>query len=237
MPAPHTPWFPAKEFIGKSKAGLYGDYVTEVDAVIGKVMAAIKESGSFSNTIVIVTSDNGPYWRPAYIEKYNHRSAYIFRGMKADAWEGGHRVPFIVRWPNHTRAGSVSNLISTLTNLMATCADLVGGDKMAESSLDSYSLLPVLIQKTGSALGQKPIINESSGGLYAVCKSSWKLIEGRGSGGFSKPVTYQPKPGEVKGQLYNIQSDPSETNNLYLKNPKKVDSLSHLMASIKNLKR
>ncbi|MDP4285260.1 MAG: arylsulfatase [Bacteroidota bacterium] len=236
MPAPHTPWLPSKEFIGKSKAGLYGDYVTEVDAMIGKVLAAIKESGSVSNTIVIVTSDNGPYWRPAYIEKYNHRSAYIFRGMKADAWEGGHRVPFIVRWPNHIKAGSVSNLISTLTNLMATCADLVGGDKRADSSFDSYSLLPVLLQKPDSSSVQKPIINESSGGLYAVRKGSWKLIEGRGSGGFSKPVTYHPKPGEAKGQLYDIKTDPSETNNLYLQDPGKVDSLSHLMDSIKNLK-
>ena len=235
MPAPHTPWLPSKEFIGKSKAGPYGDYVTEVDAMIGKVLSAIKESGLDSNTMVILTSDNGPYWRPAFIKKYNHRSAYIFRGMKADAWEGGHRVPFIVRWPQHIKAGSVSNLIFTLTNLMATCSDLVGGDKMADSSIDSYSLLPVLLQKNDSDFAQKPIINESSGGLYAVRKGAWKLIEGRGSGGFSKPVIYHPKPGEAKGQLYNIKADPSETNNLYLEDPKEVSSLSHLMDSIKIL--
>ena len=235
MPSPHTPWLPAKEFIGKSQAGPYGDYVTEVDAMIGKVLTAIKESGAASNTIVIVTSDNGPFWRPAFIEKYNHRSAYIFRGMKADAWEGGHRVPFIVRWPQHIKAGSVSNSISTLTNLMATCADLVGGDKISDSSLDSYSLLPILMQKTDSSFAQKPIINESSGGLYAVRNGSWKLIEGRGSGGFSQPVTYQPKPGEAKGQLYNIKTDPSETINLYLTDAEKVKQLQYMMDSIKNL--
>lgn len=235
MPAPHTPWLPAKEFIGKSQAGPYGDYVTEVDAMVGKVLTAIKESGLASNTIVIFTSDNGPYWRPPFIEKFNHRSAYVFKGMKGDAWEGGHRVPFVVRWPQHIKAGSVSNVISTLTNLMATCADLVGGDKIADSSLDSYSILPVLMQKNDLPFVQKPIINESSGGLYAVRSGPWKLIEGRGSGGFSKPVTYHPKPGEAKGQLYNIKIDPSETNNLYLKDPTKVDSLSHLMDSIKSL--
>lgn len=236
MPSPHTPWLPSKEFIGKSKAGPYGDYVTEVDAMVGRVLNAIKESGLSSNTIVIFTSDNGPYWRPQFIKKYHHHAAYIFRGMKADAWEGGHRVPFIVKWPEHIKAGSVSNLISTLTNLMATSADIVGGDTMADSSLDSYSLMPALLQNPDSSLVQKTIINESSHGLYAVRKGSWKLIEGRGSGGFSKPITYQPKPGEAKGQLYDIKTDPSETNNLYLKDPGKVDSMSHLMDSIKKLK-
>ncbi|KAA9041191.1 arylsulfatase [Ginsengibacter hankyongi] len=236
MPAPHTPWLPAKEFIGKSKAGPYGDYVTEVDAMVGKVLQAIKESGAASNTIVIFTSDNGPYWRPQYIQKYQHHAAYIFRGMKADAWEGGHRVPFIVRWPGHVKAGSVSNLIATLANLMATSAELAGGDKMADSSFDSYSLVPVLTGKADSSIVQKAIINESSHGLYAVRNGSWKLIEGLGSGGFSSPVTAQPGPGEAIGQLYNINTDPSETNNLYLQDPGKVDSLSHLMDSIKKLK-
>ncbi|MEO7048071.1 MAG: arylsulfatase [Ferruginibacter sp.] len=236
MPAPHTPWLPAKEFIGKSKAGLYGDYVVEVDAMVGRVLKAIKDNGLSSNTIVIFTSDNGPYWRPQFVQQYNHRAAYIFRGMKADAWEGGHRVPFIVRWPDHVKAGTVSNLISTLTNLMATTADIIGGDKIADLSFDSYSLLPALLQKPDSTIVQKTIINESSHGLYAVRKGAWKLIEGGGSGGFSDPVTYQPKPGEAKGQLYDIQTDPSETKNLYLDNPKKVDSLSQLMDSIKKLK-
>jgi arylsulfatase A len=236
MPAPHTPWLPAKEFIGKSKAGLYGDYVVEVDAMVGRVLKTIKESGLSSNTIVIFTSDNGPYWRPQFVQKYDHHATYIFRGMKADAWEGGHRVPFIVRWPGQVKAGTVCNLISTLTNLIATAADIIGGDKIADSSFDSYSLLPALLQKPDSSLVQKTIINESSHGLYAVRKGAWKLIEGRGSGGFSNPVSYQPKPGEAKGQLYDIKTDPSETNNLYLEQPKKVDSLSHLMDSIKNLK-
>lgn len=233
MPSPHTPWLPSKEFIGKSKAGAYGDYVMEVDAMVKRVLDAIEESGKASNTIVIFTSDNGPYWRPQYVEKYNHHAAYIFRGMKADAWEGGHRVPFIVRWPGHIKQNTVSSITTTLANLTATCAELVGGDLQAKSALDSYSILPVLLQRPDSLSAQRTIINESSHGLFAVRQGDWKLIEGLGSGGFSKPVTEQAKPEEAKGQLYNIRSDPSETKNLYLEDPKRVEELSHVMDSIR----
>jgi arylsulfatase A-like enzyme len=233
MPSPHTPWLPSKEFVGKSKAGAYGDYVMEVDAMVKKVLDAIEESGKASNTIVIFTSDNGPYWRPQNVEKYNHHSAYIFRGMKADAWEGGHRVPFIVRWPGHIKQNTVSNITTTLANLTATCAELVGGDPQTKSALDSYSILPVLLQRSDSLSAQRTIINESSHGLFAVRQGDWKLIEGLGSGGFSKPVTEEAKPGEAKGQLYNIRSDPSETKNLYLDDPKRVEELSRVMDSIR----
>jgi arylsulfatase A-like enzyme len=235
MPSPHTPWLPSKEFIGKSGAGAYGDYVMEVDAMVKKVLDAIEASGKTSNTIVIFASDNGPYWRPAYIEKYNHHSAYIFKGMKADAWEGGHRIPFIARWPGHIKAGTVSNITTTLTNLMSTCAELVGGNKRADEALDSYSILPVLLHRSDSLSAQKTIMSESSHGLYAVRKGDWKLIAGRGSGGFSEPIKYDPKPGEAKGQLYDIKKDPSEMDNRYLDEAKRVEELSHVMDSIKRL--
>ncbi|MBI1343341.1 MAG: sulfatase-like hydrolase/transferase [Terrimonas sp.] len=237
MPAPHTPWLPSKEFIGKSKAGAYGDYVEMVDAMVGKVLQAIEEKGLASNTIVILTSDNGPYWRPQFVQQYDHHAAYIFRGMKADAWEGGHRVPFIVRWPGHIQGGTVSNVTTTLTNLMATCADLVGEDKMALSPLDSYSILSVLLNKTDTATLNNTIMSESSHGLFAVRQGDWKLIEGCGSGGFSDPVTYQPKPGEARGQLYDIRKDPAEKQNLYLDYPEKVKALTRIMDSIKSLTR
>jgi arylsulfatase A-like enzyme len=233
MPSPHTPWLPSKEFVGKSKAGAYGDYVMEVDAMVSRVLDAIEESGKASNTIVIFTSDNGPYWRPQYVEKYNHHAAYIYRGMKADVWEGGHRVPFIVRWPGRIGRNTVSNITATLANLTATCAELVGAEVPAESALDSYSILPVLLQRSDSLSAQKVILNESSNGLFAVRQGDWKLIDGLGSGGFSKPVSEQPKPGEAKGQLYNLRLDPSETKNLYLSEPKRIEELSRAMDSIR----
>lgn len=235
MPSPHTPWLPSKEFIGKSKAGAYGDYVMEVDAMVARILKAIEESGDASNTIVVFTSDNGPYWRPGYIEKYNHRAASVFKGMKADIWEGGHRVPFIARWPGHVKAGSVSNITTTLTNLMSTCAEVVGEDQQSGEALDSYSILPVLLNRPDSLTAQKAIMSESSHGLYGVRKDNWKFIDGRGSGGFSDPVTYKPGPGEAKGELYDIEKDPSETNNRYLEEPGKIKELSRVMDSIKKL--
>jgi arylsulfatase A-like enzyme len=235
MPSPHTPWLPAKEFVGKSRAGSYGDYVVDVDAMVGKVLDAIRGKGLSSNTIIIFSSDNGPYWRPAFVKKYHHHAAYVFRGMKADAWEGGHRVPLIVKWDHKIRAGSVSNITTTLANLISTCSEMLTGNKKVESAIDSYSILPALLGKKDSADIPQIIINESSQGMFAVRNGQWKLIEGLGSGGFSLPVRGKPVPGGPRGQLYNLYKDSSETKNLYLLDPYRVKQMEGLMDSIKNL--
>ncbi|CAL1518703.1 arylsulfatase [Chitinophaga sp. MM2321] len=234
MPAPHTPWLPAKAYNGKSGAGLYGDYVTMMDDMVGKVLQAIDSSGLSSNTIVIFTSDNGPYWRPSSIEKYNHRAAGIYRGMKADIWEGGHRVPFIVRWPSKIKAGSSSNITTTLTNLIATCSELVGGPKRVKSAIDSYSILPALLGTQDTADIPQIVIHESSQGMYAIRQGPWKFIDGLGSGGFSPPVSEAPVPNGPKGQLYHLGDDPSESKNLYLDHPDKVNLLKRLLDSIRD---
>lgn len=234
MPAPHTPWMPTEEFSGSSQAGDYGDFITMVDAMVGRVLTALKESGKEENTVVILASDNGPYWRPAFVEKFDHRAAYIYRGMKADAWEGGHRIPFMVRWPSHIRPGSVSNATTTLANLMATAADIVGLNPEKVKGEDSYSILPVLLGNAESVPGQDAVIHHSSRGMFAIRSGDWKLVEGRGSGGFSEPVFYDPLPGEALGQLFNIKTDPSETVNLYLEEPEIVKLLTHKLDSIKN---
>lgn len=235
MTAPHTPWLPLKKYAGQSGAGDYGDFVTMVDAMAGKVINAIKESGIASNTIIIFASDNGPYWRPAFIKKYGHHAAYVFRGMKADTWEGGHRIPFIVRWDDKIKAGSVSNVTTTLTNLIATCSDLLTGEKQVESAMDSYSILPALLGRKDSADIPQTIINESSQGMFAVRNGKWKLIKGLGSGGFSSPVWGKPLPNGPQGQLYNLEEDSSEKHNVYLDYPDKVKKMEHLMDSIKAL--
>ena len=237
MTAPHTPWLPANEFSGSSQAGDYGDFVTMVDAMVGRVLTALKESGKEENTVVILASDNGPYWRPAFIEKFDHRSAYIYRGMKADAWEGGHRIPFMVRWPGHVQPGSVSNATTTLANLMATAADITGIGTDHVQGKDSYSILPVLLGKTETVPGQDAVIHHSSRGMFAIRSGDWKLVEGLGSGGFSEPVSYDPLPGEAPGQLFNIKNDPSETVDLYLQEPEIVKKMTIKLDSIKNLKR
>lgn len=235
MPAPHTPWMPTEEFSGSSQAGDYGDFVTMVDAMVGRILTALKKSGKEENTVVILASDNGPYWRPAFIEKFDHRAAYIYRGMKADAWEGGHRIPFMVRWPGHIKPGSISNATTTLANLMATAADIVGLNPEKVQGEDSYSILPVLLGNSESVPSQDAVIHHSSKGFFAVRSGDWKLVEGRGSGGFSEPVFYDPLPGEAPGQLFNLKDDPSETVDLYLQEPEIVKMLSSKLDSIRNL--
>ena len=121
--APHTPWLPSPEFVGKSGAGMYGDFTMMVDAEIGRILAALDQSGLAGETLVIFTSDNGPVWYETDVERLGHASAGAWRGMKSDAWEGGHRMPFIVRWPGRVNAGTVSEQPICFTDLLATFAD------------------------------------------------------------------------------------------------------------------
>lgn len=235
MTAPHTPWLPLKQWQGVSKAGDYGDFVAMADAMVGRVVDAIDQSGIASNTVIIFASDNGPYWRPAFVKKYHHHAAYVFRGMKADAWEGGHRIPFIVRWDGKVKAGTVSHLTTTLTNLTATCSELLTGKDKVAGAVDSYSILPELLGKEDSAARPAVIVNESSHGLFAVRRGQWKLIEGLGSGGFSIPMWVKPSPGGPKGQLYNLLVDSSEARNLYQQYPARVKSLEKLLDSVRDL--
>jgi len=193
MPAPHTPWLPKPGYVGKSKAGEYGDYVVEVDDAVGQVLHVLDSMGLSKNTIVIFASDNGPYWRENFVAQFNHKSAGEFRGMKGDAYEGGHRVPFIVRYPQKVKAGSVSDATTTLANLLATCADLLGDHSEKYQTEDSYSILPILTGKATTVAEQPAIINISSKGFYDIRKGSWKLITKIGSGGFTAPVELWPQ--------------------------------------------
>ena len=225
LAAPHTPWVPKENFEGSSEAGAYGDFVQMVDATVGRISAALEANGLSENTLLVFTSDNGPFWREDKIDTFNHRAAYHFKGMKADIWEGGHRIPFIASWPGQIKAGSQSAHPTTLTNLIATCSDLLGASLDANAGEDSESIWPILRNDQSLKVGVKPIIHHSSRGFFAIRKGDWKLIEGRGSGGFSVPQIIQPKPGEVIGQLYNMAEDPGETQNLYLEKPEVVTEL------------
>jgi len=229
FPSPHTPWLPLKQYQGTSKAGEYGDFVNMVDAEVGKVLKALTDLGLDDNTIVFFTSDNGPFWRPNFVEKYDHKAAYIYRGMKADAFEGGHRIPFIARWPGKIKAGSQCAETINLTNLLATCSGIVGTKLADNEGEDSFSILPLLLGKEKEYVRPEALIQHSSRGLFVVRQGDWKLILGLGSGGFSKPETIQPKEGEAPGQLFNLKDDPSETKNLYLQFPGKVEELSRIL--------
>ena len=233
-PAPHTPWLPSEEFVGKSGAGMYGDFVMMVDAQIGRVLAALDETDATRETLVIFTSDNGPVWNPHDLAKYGHDTAGGLRGMKGDAWEAGHRMPFIVRWPGRVKAGTVTDQTICFTDLLATFAEIGGQPLPAGAGPDSFSILPVLEDRQAKNQPIRgPIVMQAGNfSTLSIRSGDWKLIDHLGSGGFSKPAQIEAKPGGPKGQLYNLREDPSETNNLYLENPEIVTRLDTEMKRI-----
>ncbi len=211
-PAPHTPWLPAEEFVGKSEAGMYGDFMMMVDDEIGKVLSALSEAGMEEDTLVIFTSDNGPVWFEQDVEKFDHASSGPFRGMKADAWEGGHRMPFLVRWPGVAKAGSETDRTVSFTDVLATLAEITGEALSESAGPDSFSFLPTL--KGDAQAPRAPVVMESAKGLMVIRRGDWKFIEGRGSGGFSERYTKAPVDGPP-AQLYDLKVDPGEMDNLY----------------------
>lgn len=233
-PAPHTPWLPSAEFAGKSLAGMYGDFVEMTDAMIGRVLDTLDQQQMSENTIVIFSSDNGPTWYEQDVAKFDHDSSGGFRGMKADAWEAGHRVPLIIRWPNNVPAGTQSSQLICFTDFLATLAALVG-DPLEEVTsgkqrLDSVNLLPAILkpQITNSDF-RKSLVIQSGSGLMTVRSDNWKLINGLGSGGFSKPSKRKPAEGEPPGQLYDLAKDPQEQHNVYAQHPDIVEELTELL--------
>lgn len=228
-PAPHTPWLPSKEFVGKSKAGMYGDFLMMVDAQIGRVLASLRKAGMEKNTLLVFSSDNGPVWYAADVERLGHDSSGGLRGMKSDAYEGGHRMPFIVRWPERVKAGSESNQLVCFTDLLATYADALDVKLPAAAGPDSFSFLPAL---TGENSQATPVRKQfvmragSVASMMTIRSGDWKLITGLGSGGFSKPNRIKPGPGDPTGQLYNLAADIGETTNLYSRHPEIVARLT-----------
>ena len=233
LAAPHTPWVPKENYQGKSMAGQYGDFVQMVDAGIGEVLESLKKNEVHDNTLVFFSSDNGPFWKPEFIDRFDHKAAHIYRGMKADIWDGGHRIPFIVRWPEKVAANSQSDQLTTLTNLIATMSEVVGDQLKEGEGMDSQSILSVMLG--GNSDKTNYVVHHSSKGMFAIRTDNWKLIEGLGSGGFSKPSVISPKEGEPEGQLYNMKDDPGEKINLYEENPGKVEELKQNLLEIKNM--
>ncbi len=228
LASPHTPWLPGKEFQGRSKAGDYGDFVTHVDDTLGQVLAALRETGQDGNTMVVFTSDNGADWKITDKERYAHQANAAWKGEKADVWEGGHRVPFLARWPGRIPAGSVRHDLGCLTDLLATVAALVGKPLPRNAGEDSFNLLPALLGKAESP-ARRDVVHHSMNGMFAIREGDWKLAVGLGSGGFTAPAVVDPAPGGPQGQLFNLKEDPGELHNLYQKHPELVDRLLTLL--------
>ena len=227
--APHTPWMPTDEFRGKTEVDWYGDFVAQVDASIGRIIQALDEAGFRDDTLVIVTSDNGSHWLVEQIRQFGHRSNDGWRGQKADIHDGGHRVPFICRWPGHIKPGTQSDQTICLTDLMATCAAAVGETLPDNAGQDSYNILPAMLDPGLKEPIREATIHHSAQGLFAVRQGPWKLILGLGSGGFTAPRRVKPEPGGPQGQLYNLHDDPGEQKNLWVQRPEIVQQLTALL--------
>jgi len=225
LTAPHTPWVPTPAFQGKTEVGHYGDFTAQVDHVVGRIVDTLDRTGAARNTLLIVTSDNGSHWPRSDIERWGHRANLDCRGQKADIWEGGHRIPFLVHWPGVVAPGTVSDQTICLADLFRTVAGVVGTEVPENAGEDSYDLLPVLRGEAAAPIRDE-IVHHSGDGMFAVRRGRWKLILGRGSGGFTPPRRVTPKKGEPAGQLYDLVEDPAETTNRYGAKPKVVAELT-----------
>ncbi|MBK3515790.1 sulfatase family protein [Carboxylicivirga marina] len=227
LTSPHTPWFPTEEFQGQSQAGVYGDFVAMTDDVVGQIMQTIEKQGITDNTILIFTSDNGSHWLPSDIERFKHTANHAYSGMKSDIWEGGHRVPFIVRWPEKIKAQSTSTKAICSTDLMASLAELTLQD-IPESAEDSYSFLSALKGASKVNIEDRVMIHHSVNGTFAIRKGPWKLIDTKGSGGWSLPEDKCDKDAPPQ-QLFNMEDDIVEQNNRYSEYPEIVRDLNTLL--------
>jgi arylsulfatase A-like enzyme len=227
LAAPHTPWVPSAEFRKKSNAGLYGDFVAEVDHSVGRILDAIESAGAERDTLVILTSDNGAPWSQPDIDASNgHRANAYWRGQKADIFEAGHRVPFIVKWPGQAPSDKTSDALVCLTDVFATVAEIVGRPLKDNEAEDSFSFRGAL---KGGAGSRDAVVHHSANGMFALRQGKWKYIEGLGSGGFTRPQTVEPEPGGPPGRLFDLAADPHETQDLYAKRPDDVARLSALL--------
>ncbi len=232
LTSPHSPISVAPEWQGKSGVEPYGDFVMQTDHVIGQIVDAVDAAGFGENTLIVVTADNGCSATPSdylAMEAKGHHSSAQYRGYKSDLWEGGHRVPFIVRWPKVVRAGSDSDQTICLTDLMATCADITGTSYPDTAGEDSVSFLPALKGKPILST-RNGIIHHSISGHFAYREGKWKLLLAKGSGGWTSPKENEAADqGAPVAQLYDMEKDPGETTNLYESRPEVAARLLKLL--------
>lgn len=234
LTAPHTPVVPAPFVEGWSEAGEYGDFTSQVDHTVGEVLKTLDELGIADNTLVIVTSDNGSTEPTSkMVKEFDHRPNHHFRGRKSDVWEGGHHVPFLARWPEKVAAGTTSEQVTCLTDLLATVADIAGTPLPASAGRDSVSMLPLLLGETGGEPLRKFTIHHSIDGTFALRSGPWKFIDGPGSGGWSSRGNNAPKPDDPPVQLYNLAGDIGEQNNLMQDHPEKLAELRGMLEACK----
>ncbi|TWU38372.1 sulfatase family protein [Novipirellula artificiosorum] len=235
MPSPHTPIAPHEDFRGRSNVSEYADFLIQTDHAVGELLRALKETGQADNTVVFFTCDNGTSPK-ADFASLNAGGVHLnehWRGWKADAYEGGHRVPFFVRWPGHIQPGSRCDQTITLADIMSTCAALLEHPLPPDAAEDSVSLLPTLIGDQELTPLHPLVVHHSVSGHFAVRKGKWKLLLCRGSGGWSPPSESEAdKQGLPPVQLYDLEADPKERSNLQASHPELVQQLTEELRQI-----
>jgi len=254
LTSPHTPIAPNQEFIGTSGAGLYGDFVCEVDWVVGQVLEALERNSLTDDTLVFFTSDNGPECLSeadggAYkrVREHEHYSMAEYRGVKRDTWEGGHRVPFVAKWPGVIPSGSVCNQLISLGDLIATCAEILNIELESDEAEDSVSIYPLLKGNIDNTV-RDFAVHCSASGKFAIRKGDWVLIDfpsgddnnrrtGNNSNSGGEPEWFKQLRGytshNFSGELFKLSDDPSEKENLYGQYPEIVEELTALLEQVK----
>ena len=232
LPAPHTPIVPVPPFKNASGMNPYADFVMQVDHHMGELLDSIKASGLDRKTLVLFTSDNGcsPQANFSVLNEHGHDPSGGYRGHKADIYEGGHRVPLIVRWPGNIEAGRKTDALACLTDIYATLSDITGQEREAVGGEDGHSLVPIL--KGESTSGRDSLISHSIDGSFAIRHESWKLCLCAGSGGWSAPREVAARRQALSPlQLFNLANDIGETKNLVDEEPERVEQLLALLDS------
>jgi arylsulfatase A-like enzyme len=231
--AVHLPSFPAERFQGATVAGPHGDFIFELDTIVGRLLDTLDRLGVADHTLVLFTSDNGPETLTTVHMRMDqgHDGARPWRGMKRDQWEGGHRVPLIARWPGKIPAGSTTDQTTCLTDLMATCAAVVDARLPEDAAEDSFNMLPVLLNEPVPEPIRPYTLHQTNSLALAIRRGPWKYLDHKGSGGnrydrgqlvpYALPETAPDAP----GQLYDLSTDPGETTNLYFQHPEIVREL------------
>ena len=230
LPAPHTPIVPVAPFKGSSGINPYADFVVQVDHHMGQLLASLKKSGIDENTLIVFTSDNGcsPQGNFEVLKEHGHDPSAGYRGHKADIYEGGHRVPFIARWPGHIKPGRTTSALACLTDIYSTLQSLTGQKREDVGGEDGFSLLPVFNGEATS--GRNTLVSHSIGGSFAIRQGPWKLCLSAGSGGWSDPREPEAKKqGLPPMQLFNLDMDRSESTNLIAKQPDRAQKLIGLL--------
>jgi arylsulfatase A-like enzyme len=231
LTAPHTPVMPSGEFLGKSGLGLYADFVMMVDSEVGRLLGAIKDAGVENNTMVVFAADNGcaPYIHPEELVAKGHYPSGGFRGYKSDIYEGGHRIPLLVKWPAKIKPHAVAQTVC-LTDLTATFAAIAGYKLAQDEAEDSFDISKALFKTDYTEPLREATVHSSNDGSFAIRRGNWKLITVPHSGGWGYPTKKESK-GLPAVQLYDMKYDPDETTNLYESRPDVVEMLFEMLTS------